>query len=65
NLWHSEMNILFNKILKMKLSKMLFSKIFYRELFIILISMPFLIYQIIVLSLNKNGDTIRLVCKKK
>jgi len=49
----------------MKLSKMLFSKIFYRELFIILISMPFLIYQIIVLSLNKNGDTIRLVCKKK
>ena len=65
NLWHSESNILFNKILRMKSFKMIFSSIFYKEIIIIIISIPFIIYQILKLYSGKNGDTIRLVCKKK
>lgn len=66
NLWHKKYNVFIRELLPMKLHKMLFSKLFYKELFLIIIGTPVILYQILKLKLHKNnGDTLRLVVRKK
>lgn len=66
NLWHKKYNVFIRELLPIKLHKILFSKLFYKELFLIIIGAPVILYQILKLKLYKNnGDTLRLVVKKK